>query len=90
MFRLAARSLKNSKSYLGAFYRRMRGRIGPAKALTATARKLAVIVYHMVKNRTPSKELGEDDYYKQQEQRQLRRLKKQATLLGYDLVPNTP
>ncbi len=68
----------------------MRGRIGPAKALTATARKLAVIFYHMVKDRTPYKELGEDYYYKQQEQRQLKRLKKQATLLGYDLVPNTP
>jgi transposase len=90
VFRLAASSLKNSRSYLGAFYRRMRGRIGPAKALTATARKLAVIFYHMVKDRTPYKELGEDYYYKQQEQRQLRRLKKHATLLGYDLVPNTP
>jgi transposase len=90
VFRIAASSLKNSTSYLGAFYRRMRGRIGPAKALTATARKLAVIFYHMVKDRQPYKELGEDYYYKQQEQRQLKRLKKQAKLLGYELVPNTP
>jgi transposase len=89
VFRLAASSLKNSKAYLGAFYRRMRGRIGPAKALTATARKLAVIFYKMVRYRTPYNELGEDYYYKQQEQRQLKRLKKQAKLLGYDLVSHT-
>ncbi len=87
--RIAARTLRNSKSALGAFYRRLKGRIGPAKALTATARKLAVIFYKMVTEGTSYTDLGEDYYVKQQQQRHLNRLTKQAKLLGFDLVPHT-
>ena len=89
-FRMAARALDKSTSYLGAFYRRMKARLGKPKALTATARKLAVIFYHMVKHGTTYQELGEDYYRKQQKQRQLKRLKKQAKFFGFDLVPTTP
>ena len=89
-FRIAARALKKSKSYLGAFYRGMKGRLGPSKALTATARKLAVIFYNMVKYGKTYTELGEDYYLKQQQRRQLARLKRQARVLGFDLIPNTP
>jgi transposase len=85
--RIAARSLAKSPSYLGAFYRRMKSRLGNPKALTATARKLAVIFYNMVKFGKPYAELGEDYYLTQQRQRHLNRLKKQATLFGFDLVP---
>jgi transposase len=88
-FRAAARSLANSTSYLGAFYRRMKARLGKSKAMTATARKLAVIFYNMVKHGSTYKELGEDYYLKQHKQRQLKRLKKQAKLFGFELVPNT-
>ncbi|MCP4405251.1 MAG: IS110 family transposase [bacterium] len=87
--RIAARTLRNSKSALGAFYRRLKGRIGPAKALTATARKLAVIFYNMVTKGTSYTDLGEDYYVKKQQQRHLNRLTKQAKLLGFDLVPHT-
>jgi transposase len=51
--RMAAQSLRTSPSYLGAFYRRMRSKRGPAKATTATAPKLANIIYHMLKEKTP-------------------------------------
>jgi hypothetical protein len=51
-FKMAAFSLSNSKSGLGAFYRRLRGRIGAPKAINATARKLAIIFYKMLKNKT--------------------------------------
>lgn len=88
--RIAARTLRKSPSALGAFYRRLIGRIGPAKALTATARKLAVIFYNMVKFGKTYTDVGEDAYLKQQQQRRLNQLKKQAKLLGFDLVPNTP
>ena len=87
--RIAARTLKNSKSALGAFYRRLRGRIGPAKALTATARTLAVIFYQMVTEGKAYTDLGEDYSLKQHQERHLKRLKKQAALFGFDLVPNT-
>ena len=67
----------------------MKARLGKSKAITATARKLAVIFYNMVKHGSPYKDLGEDYYLKQHKQRQLKRLKKQAKLFGFDLVPNT-
>ncbi len=86
-FRHAARAVSQSHSYLGAFYRRLRARCGPSKALTATARKLAVIFYQMVKEGKEYHELGEDYYIKHQEARHLRKLKKQARLLGFDLIP---
>ncbi len=89
-FRIAARALKRSTSYLGAFYRRMKARLGPSKALTATARKLAVIFYHMVKYGKTYTELGEDYYLKQQKQRQLKQFKNRAKRLGFELVPTTP
>jgi transposase len=46
--RLAAQSLHHSKSALGEFYRRMRAKLGAPKAITATAHKLARILYHLL------------------------------------------
>ena len=88
-FRQAAMAAARSHSYIGAFYRRLCARVGPAKALTATARKLAVIYYHLVKDGQPYYELGEDYYLKQHETRQVNKLKQQARLLGFDLIPHT-
>ena len=51
--RMAAQSLRTSPSYLGAFYRRMRSKLGPAKATPATAHKLAKILSHMFQEKTP-------------------------------------
>jgi hypothetical protein len=89
-FRTAARSVTESHTALGAFYRRMRARRDAAKALTATARKLAIIFYKMVKFRTPYTTVSEEDYLTQQHARQLKRLRKQATRLGFVLVSNAP
>jgi transposase len=88
-FRHAARAVTQSHSSLGAFYRRLRARCGPSKALTATARKLAVIFYHMVKDGKEYQELGKDYYLKQQKTRQVRKLKTQARLLGFELTPSS-
>jgi transposase len=86
VFRLAAQAVIRSKTALGAFYRRMKARLGGSKALTATARKIAVIFYHMVTAHVPYHELGETGYAKQQQARTLKRLKQQAKHLGYTLV----
>jgi transposase len=86
IFRLAAKSASRSKTYLGAFYRRMKARIGAPKAMTATARKIAVIFYHMVKERVPFRDLGEDYYMAQNKERALKRLQRQAKQMGYTLV----
>jgi transposase len=70
--RMAAQSLRTSPSYLGAFHRRMRSKLGPAKATTATAHKLAKIIYHMLKAQTPYRERGAAYYLHQDQDRKLR------------------
>jgi transposase len=85
--RMAAQSLRTSPSYLGAFHRRMRSKLGPAKATTATAHKLAKIIYHMLKEKTPYRERGAAYSLHQDQDRKLRQLRKQAQHLGFDLVP---
>jgi transposase len=85
--RMAAQSLRTSPSYLGAFYRRMRSKLGPAKATTATAHKLAKILYHMLKEKTSYRERGAEYYLHRDQERKLKQLRKQAKHLGFDLVP---
>jgi transposase len=85
--RLAAQSLWNSQSYLGHYYRRMRARHGSPKAITATAHKLARIIYHLVKT---GKQFDETIFARQEElhkKRLERKLRKQANYLGFQLVP---
>lgn len=77
-FRLAARSLIQSDSALGAFYRRLKARIGPQQALTATAHKLARIYYAMCKNRQPFEHVDADSYQQQFRERELKYLKRKA------------
>jgi len=85
-FRMVAQTLANSASSLGAFYRRMRARKGPAKAITATAYKLARIFYQMWKTKKPYQDLGADYYEQQYKERTLKNLKRKAALLGYNIV----
>lgn len=49
--RMAAQSLHHSKSALGDFYRRMRGKLGAPKAITAAAHKLARTIFHLISTR---------------------------------------
>jgi len=85
--RMAAQSLQQSQSALGEFYRRMRAKLGAPKAITATAHKLARIVYHLLTTRQPYDDSvfakAEERYRKRTENR----LKAQAQALGFTLVP---
>jgi transposase len=47
--RLAAQALHKSQTFLGEYFRRMKAHLGPAKAITAVAHKLAPIVYHLTR-----------------------------------------
>jgi transposase len=85
--RIGAQSLARSQSANGAFYRRMRARHGPAKAVTATAHRLARIVYRMLKYREAYVDPGADYYVEQHRVRALRNLKRRAANLGMELVP---
>ena len=76
--RMAASTLLNSKSALGANYRRLRARLGPAKAITAMAHKLARIIYRMLKYGQRYVDKGMQYYESKYQQQQIRYLNKRA------------
>jgi transposase len=84
--RMAATTLYNSRSALGAFLRRMKARLGAPKAITATAHKLARLVYSMLKYGTEYVDAGQAYYEERYQSRVLQNLKKKAQQLGYELV----
>ena len=84
--RIAAQSLSRSKSALGAYFRRMRAKLGGPAAVTATAHKLARIIYAMLKNQTEYTDPGESYYQEQTRRRAIKRLKRKAKDLGFQLV----
>jgi len=87
LFRLAAFSLHHSLTPLGNYLRRMKAKLGPEAATTATAHKIAVIFYTMVKKQI---EYDESIWATRDAHREKRleiKLKRQAKLLGYQLVP---
>ena len=86
-FRMAAQSLKSSNCYLGKFYRRIKAKAGGPKAITATARKLAVIFYNMVTRKEEYKPLDPLSFEKKHHDRALKSLQKRAQTMGFDLVP---
>ena len=85
-FRIAAQSVSRSNSALGAYYRRMRAKVGGPKAITATAHKIARIFYHMLKYREEYHDPGQDYYEQQYQDRIIKNLKRKAKQFGYELV----
>lgn len=84
--RLAAQAVSRSHSGLGAFYRRMRAKMGPKAAIVATAHKMARIVYHMLKHGTPYRDLSAQEYERRARDREIANLRKRAARLGLSLV----
>jgi transposase len=86
ILRLAAMSVGRTQTALGAFYRRLAYRIGKAKAITATARKLAILVYRTLTGKLVYHDPGANTYNAQQRTRTLRHLRRRAESLGFTLV----
>jgi len=85
-FRMAAQSVsRSSDSAFGAFYRRMRARLGPKQAIVATAHKIARVFYHMLKYRTPFQDMGGEEYERRAREREIANLRKRAAKLGFSL-----
>jgi transposase len=84
--RLAAQGVANSHSALGAYYRRMRARLGAPKAMTATAHKLARLVYSMLRYGTAYVDAGQQAYEQKYRDRVLTHLQRKAKAFGYQLV----
>jgi transposase len=83
--RQAAWALIRSKSYLGAYLRRQRSRLGTPKAVTATAHKLARVVYHLVRYGAAYVRRTEDEYAAQVRGRVERAFHRRAKELGYEV-----
>ncbi len=86
ILRLCANALYNSPTALGSFLRRMKSRIGAPKAITATAYKLAKIIYRMLKNKIDYRDIGQDYYNQRYQDKLLKGLKHKAASLGYELT----
>jgi transposase len=88
--RLAAWSLMRSQSYLGAYLRRQRSRLGAPKAITATAHKLARIIYNLMRYGLAYMKETEAVYAEQVRQRLEKQLHRRAKELGYELKKIEP
>jgi len=88
-FRLAAHSAGKSDSAMGAFYRRLRSRVGTPKAITATAHKLARIFYRLWTTGGDYSDLGTDYHEQKYQERMVKNLMKKAQSLGFELVPQS-
>jgi transposase len=87
ILRMAAMAAGKTQTALGAFYRRLAVRTGKPKAITATARKIAVLVYHMLKGKIRQyTDPGPEAYDARQRQRAVRNLQRRAESLGFALV----
>jgi transposase len=80
-FRMAASSLYNSKSPLGEYFRRIRARAGTSKAIVATARKIAIIYYKMVKDKEAFNPKALLDFQEKYKRKKIIQLKKKIAHL---------
>jgi transposase len=85
--KLAVVSLSHSGSALGAFYRRLCSRMDKPSANTATAHKLARMVYFMLTRGEAFVDQGQQLYEEQQRQRSVAALKRRAAALGFQINP---
>ncbi len=87
--KMAAAALRRSQSALGAYYRRLCARLDRPKAITATAHKLARLIYAMLTKGATYVDQGQDYYEQCYQQRALHNLAKRAEKLGFQLVPTS-
>ena len=88
VLRIAAVNIGKTQTALGAFYRRLAARVGKAKAVTATARKLAVLFYNALRFGMTYRDPGADYYEARYRQRLVHNLQRRAHQLGFTLVEN--
>ena len=84
---MAALALRDSQSALGAYFRRMCGRLEKAKAIRATAHKLARLVYAMLTKGSEYVDRGQAYYEERYRERVVHHLNKKALAMGFKLTP---
>ena len=90
LLRLAAVAVGRTDTALGAFYRRLSSRIGKAKAVTATARKVAVLFYNAVRHGMEYVDPGASSYETRYRTRVVNNLHRRAKAFGFVLQPLEP
>jgi len=85
-FLMAAFALQRSNNWIGQYYRRIRARSGPLVATKATARKLAIIFYEMVKNKVEFIPIPMTEYEDNYKKYKYKYLERQASAIGYKLI----
>ena len=85
--RMAVQSLEHSASAMGAFYRRMKARLGAPAAITAAAHRLARTIYALLRYGQPYVDQGQEAYEQQYQKRALENLERRAHKLGFRLTP---
>jgi transposase len=90
LLRLAAATVGRTDTALGAFYRRLSARIGKAKAVTATARKIAVLFYNAVQHGMSYVDPGASYYETRYRKRVIDNLHRRAKAFGFVLQPVAP
>ena len=86
LLRTAAVAVGKTQTALGAFYRRLAARVGKAKAVTATARKLAILFYRALRFGLTYADPGVSAYDARYRQRVIHNLHRRAKSLGFTLV----
>ena len=86
ILRMCAMVAGRTSTALGAYYRHIAYRIGKPKAITATARKIAVLVYRVLKGDLDYRDPGADSYEAHHRTRTLKNLRKRVRQLGFDLI----
>jgi transposase len=84
--RMAACSLERSPTALGGFARRMKARLGAAEGITATAHKLARIVYRLIKHGEAYVRQGLEEYEMKFKERKFNALQKTAKAMGFEII----
>ena len=87
LFRQAASTLTSSPTWLGAFLRRMKVRLGACPAVKATAHKLALLYYRVLSTRTEYRPISAQQYDEHWRERTIRYLQRRAHQLGLELTP---
>jgi transposase len=83
---MAAQAVSRSDNALGAYYRRMKARLGPKQAIVATAHKIARIYYHLVKNHEAFEPMDAAEFEKQFRDREVANRRRKAAKLGMTVV----
>ncbi|KAF5994117.1 IS110 family transposase [Streptomyces sp. WAC00263] len=78
-----AASRTKEKTYLGARYHRLVPRLGKKKALVALEHSMLTAVWHILTDNVPYTDLGGDYYAKYDPERAMRRITRQANVLGF-------